>query len=178
MNRAQVVAQVATFFGGPYDAATHTYTAPTVPGLGLVRGAFHKGEPHADMWASLAAGTETGSLMIVFCERQKRTRLTTGLQTGFKELRFSVCLHVWTRSYHRDAEDAQADYDTLLDSIVAKIEGDPSLGSNGFEAGGFWFAEGDPSGITVNYNPPSTEKNNITNQYAVIEGVATHVVTG
>lgn len=178
MNRQQVVDQIATFFGGPYNSTTKLYTAPTVTGLGLVRAAFHKGEPHADMWLNLPAGTETGSLMIVFCDRQKRTRLTTGLQTGFKEIRFDVCLHLWTRSYHRDTEDAQADYDTLTDAVIAKIESDPSLGSNGFESGGFWFAEGDPLGIEVRYNPPATEKNGITNQYAEISGVATHVVTG
>ena len=67
MSRADVVRQVATFFGGPYDPATHLYTAPTVAGLGMVRGAFHKGEPHSDMWQHLTEGTPTGSLLIVFC---------------------------------------------------------------------------------------------------------------
>ena len=85
---------------------------------------------------------------------------------------------MWTRSYQRDAEDAQADYDALIDNIVAKIESDPSFGTNGFEYGGFWFAEGDPAGLSIEYNPPSTDKRDITNQYAVISGVATHVITG
>lgn len=149
MSATSVLNQLCVYFGGPYDAGTHTYRTPqiTVPGMavGVIRRAWAKRDDHADYYLG-ATGIFTGCQIVVQLDSGRESRAAVGGATsGLKHVQHDVEMHCFIRSSASYAEDTQDSTYALLDAIRARIEADRTCGSGGFEAGvgvGFQVGEG------------------------------------
>lgn len=151
MSAATVADTIATYFGGPYDPATHTYRTPqlTVPGvaMGTVRRAKPKRMDSADFFLG-AVGVLVGCQMYVLVTPGVESREGLGGSLyGLKKVRHDVTMDCLIRSDSPYAEDAQDALYSVQDAITTQIHADRTCGSGGIEAGGFQVGEGGPPWI-------------------------------
>jgi hypothetical protein len=144
-NTLAVRDTVCRWFGGPYDPRTRAYRTPQVEYLGTVRRARPKSEDAEDYYVGApAAGAVMGSTMLVHVDSGIETRVAiAGAFGGLKLVTAAVMLHVFLRSDTEWAEDAQDAFYELKDSLIARIREDRTLGSGGWEVGGFDAGEDD-----------------------------------
>lgn len=143
MSAASALDALCRFFGGTYDAATHTYRTPQVSGLGVVRRAFAKRDDHVDYTLG-APGVANGCQMVIQLGSGSERRVAVaGASSGLKQVRHLADLHCFIRSTAAYAEDAQDYAYGLLDGIRNRVHGDRTCGTGGFEVGGIQAGEGD-----------------------------------
>lgn len=140
MPAASIANQICRFFGGTYDATTHTYRTPqiTVPNASpVVRRAAPKRDDHqGDYYAVPTDGMPVGCLILILIEGGSDTRDAPGFPgSGIREVRHTVRMHAFLRCLDNYAEDAQDTEYALLDAVRAKLLTDPTCGSGGLEAG-------------------------------------------
>lgn len=140
--------QLCIFFGGAYDAATHTYRTPqlTVPGvaMGAVRRAFPKRMDNADFYLG-AVGAPTGCQIVILLSPGEDFRVGFGgALYGLKKIRHDVTMDVLVHSEASYAEDVQDALYSIRDAIMNKIHADRTCGSGGIEGGGFQVGESAP----------------------------------
>src|SRR4029077_1459241 len=119
---------VCQFFGGPYDAATHTYHTPTIAGVGVVRRAWAREDAAAEFWQGLTVGNPTGCVIVVqIPEIIDGPRVAVPAIQGRRFVRYGVELHCWFMSKALFVEDCQDAVYALRDAITVKIRTDPTL---------------------------------------------------
>lgn len=161
-------AAIATWFGGPYNAATRRYlsTPPTVAGLTWVQPGF---DADVDMKALFSgAGQRTAAFGVVHFPRRRRTREARGGPGPANALRriawdVDLDLYLVTRSEH--AIDAEADRDALEDAVIARIEADPTFG-------GMFLTAGEDDGVTIERGQAATEASGITKSFLGVRLIA------
>jgi len=138
---ATVLDQICQFFGGPYDAQTHTYHTPTVTGLTVVRRAFAKRDYFDDFFLGQPPGTMTGCVLIAQITDTRDHRIALPAIQGRRKVHYTVELHgfLWSKAGY--VEDGQDFGYGLRDAMVAKIRTDPTLGTGGIETGNFQVGE-------------------------------------
>jgi len=146
VTTATVIDQVCQFFGGAYDAATHTYRSPAVAGLSVVRRAWAKRDDFADYFAGQTVGTATGCQMVVQIPDTRDRRVALPAIQGRRKVHYGIDLHcfIWSKAAY--AEDCQDFVYTLRDAIIARIRTDPTLGTGGIENNAFQVGEGSEDG--------------------------------
>ena len=152
MSRRDVRTGIATYFGGStYDAVSRIYrpTPLAAAGLAGVRLYFAKRVPDSDYTFGLAEGRAMGTLMVLHLPNENETRIAIqGATAGIKRQTYSIELHLYHLAQTQHSEDAQADFDDVLDAIVEHIRADRTLGGIVVQAG-----EGD-AGITKTMSEP------------------------
>ena len=152
MTRAAVRSGIAAYFGGATFDPAYRIWRPTplaAAGLAGVRAFFPKRMSDDDYTFGYSPPRGMGGVMIVHLPTQNRTRIAIGgLHGGIKNERFSAELHLYHLGQVPHVEDAQADFDALVEAIIARLEADPTLGGIVTQAG-----EGD-AGITVAASEP------------------------
>lgn len=148
MTAVSVANQLCTYFGGAYDAGTHSYRTPqiTVPGLtmGAVRRAKPKRFDQADYFLG-APGTGLGCQIFIFIKPGSESREGFGGATaGLKKVSHSVEMFGLIRSSAAYAEDVEDALHALQDAVRARFHADRTCGSGGIEAGGFQIGETPP----------------------------------
>lgn len=151
MSAVSVINQLCTYFGGPYDQATHTYHTPQLSVPGLTMGAVRRAKPKrldtADYFLG-AAGTGLGCQIMFGLTPGEETREGFGGATaGLKKVRHSVDMWCLIRSVAQYAEDVQDVLYALQDAVREHIHADRTCGSGGIEVGGFMVGEGGAPGI-------------------------------
>lgn len=171
-----VVDGLCQFFGGPYDATTHTYRTPqiTVPSLDgpIYRRAAPKRDDKATDYTLGTPGIAAGCMAWAVAERGKEQRVAmAGATSGLKHVSWSIRMHHFFRATSLFSEDLQdVVYDTL-DAERARIESDRTCGTGGFEAGygvGFQVGEGGEPWIQWTISPVATI-DDLSKAYMVIE---------
>lgn len=149
MSASSVLNQIGVWFGGAYDAGNHRYGTPQVTGLGAVRRGRPKRLDTAEYYLGAAQGTATGSVMFIGRAGEGTDRRVAfgGATSGIKRIAHPIQLTVWVRSTAAYAEDCEDYTVALRDAILDRIHTDRSLGSGGWEAGGFYVGEGGPPWI-------------------------------
>lgn len=157
-----ILDQICSFFGGPYVPAFHAYRTPTVAGVAQVRRGFDKLVDFAEFFVGQPAGTLTGCQIVVAFNDGVERRLTFPAVTGRKHNTIRVELNCFLWSTAPYVEDAQDQVHAIRRALIAKIRTDPTLGSGGFEAGGFQVGEADDRGaggdITWAVGQPETDE--------------------
>jgi hypothetical protein len=154
VTTSTVLDQVCQFFGGPYDANTHTYRTPPAPllaaGLSVVRRAWAKRDDFFDYTANLGSpvgvGVATGCQMVAQIGDTRDHRVALPAIQGRRKVHYAIDLHCFIWSKARYAEDCQDFTYTLRDALVAKIRTDPTLGTGGIENNAFQVGEGSEDG--------------------------------
>jgi hypothetical protein len=144
VTAAAFLDQVCQFFGGAYDANTHTYHTPTIAGLGVVRRAWAREDFAGDFFNSLMVGTPTGCMMVAqIAEIHDGPRVALPAIQGRRFVRYMFDLHCFFMSKAGFVEDCQDAVYALRDAATARIRTDPTLGSGGIENNAFQVGEGD-----------------------------------
>ena len=148
---------ICSWFGGPYDSITRSYGFPQVPGLGTVKRGRPKSEDDIDYYLGApSTGAVMGSVMNVHIGSGAETRAAiAGAFGGLKLLRSEATLYCFLRSNAEYAEDAEDAFYDFLEAIKDRIRADRTMGSGGFENGGFQVGE---AGTPVQWqmDPPET----------------------
>jgi PKD repeat protein len=173
-----ILHQICQFFGGPYVPEFHAYRTPTVAGVAQVRRGFDKLVDFAEFFVGQPAGTLTGCQIVATFTDGVERRLTFPAVTGRKHNTIRVELHCFLWSTAPYVEDAQDQREAIRRAIVAKIRTDPTLGSGGFEAGGFQVGEADNRGaggdITWAVSQPETDEDDGSSKLYLLIGFEVH----
>lgn len=139
MTRAAVRSGIAAYFGGTTYDAVYRIWRPTplaASGLAGVRAYFPKRMSDDDYTFGYNPPRSMGGVMIVHLPMETEKRIALGGPTaGIKRLVYSVELHLFHTGQVPHAEDAQADFDGLIDAVVGRIRTDRTLGGTVTEAG-------------------------------------------
>ncbi|MGH3376337.1 MAG: hypothetical protein ACRDP6_16510 [Actinoallomurus sp.] len=166
MTRAAVRQGIAAYFGGnTYDAVYRIWrpTPLAANGLAGVRQFFPKRFSKDDYTFGYSPPRAMGGVMVVHIPLETEKRIALGGPTaGIKRLTYSVELWLYHQGQTPHAEDPQADFDGLIEAVVARIRADRTLGGIVTEAG-----EGPNTGITKTASEP-VRNNETTEQYGVI----------
>ena len=114
--------------------------------------------------------SQTGQLSraaaVVFIASERETRLAVGGATnGWKRVDYGIVLQVFHHSLQRDAEDAMADFDILIDNIKTRLRSDHTFG----DPTGTLVWQGAEPIITANYGEPKTIAEGATETYAELQ---------
>jgi hypothetical protein len=177
MGAKQVADQLCQYFGGPYVAASHTYSTPQVTVAGLGGPIFRRGVPkrddHATDFGMTQAGIQAGCQSLIILERGKEKRIAVaGAVSGVKLITWSVRMHFFFRAEFAYGEDLQDICYDLLDAIRAHIEADRTCGTGGFEAGygvGFQVGEGGEPWLSWHISPVDNTAKDLSKGYMLLE---------
>jgi hypothetical protein len=162
VTRAQVRRGVAEFFGGTtFDEANKIYRPTRLAsyGLGGVRPYYPVRFEDTDRFAGLETGAQAGALLAVHLPEYTERRLSNG---GFMDVPLEVQLYLFHLALGPRVEEAQEHLDNLVQAVIDKMRGDPTLGGAVTQAGET------ARGITVSLSIPVTEPAARTEQTAVI----------
>ncbi len=150
--------------------------------LGVVYPALPKVADESDLFRYVPPGTGVGALIYLFCEHQEETRIALGGQHNGRKFRiYNFSLLIIMKSDLPQASDGQAAFNTLMDSLIARIQSDRNAGTEATSLGGFGpyagtgyifqMGEGGLNGgvdIQVEYPVPKTADGGVTLYQAVL----------
>ena len=169
MSRAAVRQGIAAYFGGSTYDSVYRIWRPTplaASGLAGVRQFFPKRMSDDDYTYGYNPPRAMGAVMVVHIpyETEKRVAIggsSGGVAGGILRLTYSAELHLYHMGQTQHAEDSEADFDALVEAVVARIQADRTLGGIVLQAG-----EGE-TGITKATSEPFV-KGEKTESYGVI----------
>jgi hypothetical protein len=119
------------------------------------------------------AGQLSRSAVVIFIQSEREKRIAIGGATnGWKQVDFTVVLQIFHHSMQRDAEDAMADFDTLVDNIKATLRADHRFGDT---TGNLVWQGAEPA-IDTLYGEPVTSDNGATETFAEIRFDVTEMI--
>jgi hypothetical protein len=119
------------------------------------------------------AGQLSRCAVVVFIQSENETRLAIGGATnGWKRVDYSIVLQIFHHSLHRNAEDAMADFDTLVDNIKTRLRSNHNFG----DATGTLVWQGAEPIINATYGEPQTVAEGATETYAEIQFDVTEMI--
>lgn len=118
---------------GARAAVAAWFAPPAVTGLNSVFPSFPKPASLNDL-AYFAGVDQTtvfsGAVGIVHIVNSKRLRKAMGgAHSGWKRIDYDIELQLLMKSTQQTAEAAMADFDALIDAVIARIEADRTFGS-------------------------------------------------
>ena len=127
MSRATVRAAIADFLAPPAVAGLNkvfTSTPKRIEGTW-----FRYGQP---------AGTQSGAVAVINLVSEREERIALGGEhSGKKWVHYEVSLDVYSHSVQKLSENAMTDFDSVIDTIKARLRADRRLGNDTviFESG-------------------------------------------
>ena len=110
---------------------------------------------------------------VIFIQSEREKRIAIGGATnGWKQVDFTVVLQIFHHSMQRDAEDAMADFDTLIDNIKTTLRADHRFG----DTSGNLVWQGAEPAIDTLYGEPITSDNGATETFAEIRFDVTEMI--
>lgn len=111
--------------------------------------------------------------VVIFIESETETRLAIGgAHSGWKRVDYSVILQIFHHSLQRNAEDAMADFDEVVDNIKTRLRSDHNFG----DASGTLVWQGAEPIINGNYGEPATSQEGATETFAQLQFDVTEMV--
>jgi hypothetical protein len=119
------------------------------------------------------AGQLSRAAVVIFIQSERENRLAIGGATnGWKRVDYSVILQVYQHSMERNAEAAMTAFDTLIDSIKARLRADHNFG----DATGTLVWQGAEPAINTLYGEPATSEGGATETFAEIQFDVTEMI--
>jgi hypothetical protein len=120
-----------------------------------------------------AAGQISRSALVIFIASERETRLAIGGATnGWKRVDFQIVLQLFHHSLQNNAEDAMADFDTLIDNIKNTLRASHNFGDT--TQVNVW--QGAEPVIDCIYGEPVTSDNGATETFAEIRFDVTQMI--
>lgn len=127
-------------------------------------------------------GQSSRAAAVVFIENEQEIRIaiggvasmnTGGAGKGWKRVDYGIALQVFHHSLQRNAEDAMADFDCLIDAIKERLRsGQHTLG---VENPNIIWQAAEP-GIDVQYGEPLSNEGGATETWAAIRFTVTEMI--
>jgi hypothetical protein len=142
----------------------------SITGLNQVFTSFPK---RINFQTNSSAGQLSRAAVVVFISSERENRLAIGGATnGWKRVDYSIILQIFHHSLQRDAEDAMADFDVLVDAIKTRLRSDHTFG----DTTGTLVWQGAEPVITANYGEPKTIAEGATETYAELQFDVTQMI--
>ena len=110
---------------------------------------------------------------VIFIQSESETRLAIGGATnGWKRVDYSVIIQVYQHSLERDSELAMAAFDTLIDSLKARLRSNHNFGDS---TGNLVWQGAEPA-INTTYGEPATNDGGATETFAEIQFDVTEMI--
>ena len=127
----------------------------------------------AQATAAAQAGQMSRAAAVIFIASERETRLAIGGATnGWKRVDFQVVLQIFHHSLQNNAEDAMADFDTLIDNIKNTLRASHNFGDS--TQVNVW--QGAEPVIDCIYGEPTTSDNGATETFAEIRFDVTQMI--
>ena len=118
-------------------------------------------------------GQASRAAAVIFIQSEREKRIAIGGATnGWKQVDFTVVLQIFHHSLQRDAEDAMADFDTLVDNIKTTLRADHRFG----DTTGTLVWQGAEPAIDTLYGEPVTSDNGATETFAEMRFDVTEMI--
>jgi len=144
---------------------------PTIPGINQVFTSFPK---RIDFQVNALPSQLNRCAAVIFIENETETRIANGgVSDGWKRIDYSIALQLFHHSLERNAEDAMADLDIIIDDLKEILrEGDHRLG----DASGIQIWQAAESIIDVTYGEPLSQKGTSTETWATVRFIVTQMI--
>lgn len=141
-----------------------------IPTLNQVFTSFPK---RINYQVNATAGQMSRAAAVIFIQSERETRLAIGGATnGWKRVDYTVVLQVFHHSMQNNAEDAMADFDTLVDNIKGTLRASHNFGDS--SQVNVW--QGAEPAIDCLYGEPVTSDNGATETFAEIRFDVTQMI--
>lgn len=136
--------------GSAYDANNRWYSAgvtPPIPFLYVVKRAYPKDWNARNFpFGAVADSQPTAALAFVVLgdNGAREQRIAVAGASGIKKVSVDMEIRCYIRANTSHAEDAEDALMSIVDGVLARIRADKTMGSGGFEVGGFQVAETEP----------------------------------
>lgn len=118
-----------------------------ITNLSMVKPFPAKFNPEMEFLVGEDPGHDSGAVCYIYIASQREARNALGgAHSGEKVVEYEVVLDCFLRSKHRKAEDAGADNEAFLDSLVSAIRADRTAGTIGNANPIFQWGEGSING--------------------------------
>jgi hypothetical protein len=118
-------------------------------------------------------GQLSRAAVVIFIQSERESRIAIGgAFNGWKRVDYSVILQVYQHSMERNAEEAMTSFDTLIDSIKARLRADHNFG----DATGNLVWQGAEPEISTSYGEPATNEGGATETFAEIQFDVTEMI--
>ncbi len=118
-------------------------------------------------------GQLSRAAVVIFIQSERESRIAIGgAYNGWKRVDYSVILQVYQHSMERNAEAAMTTFDTLIDSIKARLRADHNFG----DATGNLVWQGAEPAINTSYGEPATNEGGATETFAEIQFDVTEMI--
>ena len=145
-------------------------TGANISGLNQIFTAFPK---RINFQVGATAGQLTRAAAVIHIAGERDSRIAIGgAHSGWKRVDFTVSLQIFTHSVQNDAENAMADFDTLIDNIKATLRADHRFGDT---TGNLVWQGAEPA-IDTLYGEPVTSDNGATDTFAEIRFDVTEMI--
>ncbi|SRR6266487_2616174 len=142
--------QACVYIGGTYDTANRWYNngaTPIVPYLYVVKRAYPKDWNARNFaYGAPVDSAPIGALGFVVLgdNAAREKRIAVAGQSGVKKVMVDMEIRCHIRANTTHAEDVEDAMMSMVDGMLSLIRADKTMGSGGFEAGGFQVAETEP----------------------------------
>jgi hypothetical protein len=110
---------------------------------------------------------------VIFIQSERESRIAIGGATnGWKRVDYSVIVQIYQHSMERNPEEAMASFDTLIDSIKARLRADHNFG----DSTGTLVWQGAEPEISTMYGEPATSDGGATETFAEIQFDVTEMI--
>jgi hypothetical protein len=136
--------------GSAYDTANRWYAAgaaPPIPFLYIVKRAYPKDwNARNFVYGAPVDSQPTGALgfVVLGSNGAHEERIAVGGALGIKKVQVDMEIRYHIRANTAHAEDVEDAVMSIVDGTLARIRADKTMGSGGFEVGGFQVAETEP----------------------------------
>jgi len=145
-------------------------TGASIPNLGQIFTAFPK---RINFQVGATPGQLTRAAAVIHISGERDSRIAIGgAQSGWKRVDFTVSLQIFVHSVQNDAENAMADFDTLIDNIKNVLRADHNFGDT---TGTLVWQGAEPS-LDTFYGEPSQSQNGATEIWAEIRFTVTQMI--
>lgn len=148
---AALLNQACIYLGGPYDAARRWYSTengtPIIPYVYVVKRAYGKDFNARDFTFGAAVDSQpTAAYCVVVTGNSgaNEQRVAVAGASGIKKVSIDMEIRFYVRANASHAEDCEDVMNSIVDSTLALLRADKTMGSGGFEVGGFQIAETAP----------------------------------
>lgn len=145
---------------------------PQVEGINQVFTSFPK---RIDFQVNAIPGEANRCAAVIFIESETESRIAVGgAHDGWKRIDYGVVIQLFHHSLERNAEDAMADFDNVVDALKEHLRSDHNFG----DPNGVLVWQGAEPAIDCIYGEPISQKGTSTETWASIRFVVTQMIQG
>lgn len=159
VGRVQVRSTLATFI-----------EPPAVDGINQVFTSFPK---RLDFQKMALAGERNRCAAVIFIETETESRIAVGgAFNGWKRVDYTVVIQLFHHSLERDAEDAMANFDEVVDNLKEKLRSDHNFG----DPSGTLVWQGAEPAIDAVYGEPISQNGTSVETWASLRFTVTQMI--